>query len=164
MRQAAMHPDAAMTESQNPDTRAAAFRKVREAHQTEMAEDYVELIGDLIARFGEARLTDLAEHTGVTLATASKVVQRLSREGLVQNRPYRSLFLTPAGEELARVARERHGIVQDFLLAIGVDPATAALDSEGIEHHVSETTLARLKALTAQLADQRPPGGNLSSR
>lgn len=134
--------------------RAAAFRKVREAHQTEMAEDYVELIGDLIARYGEARLTDVAEHTGVTLATAAKIVQRLSREGLVHSRPYRSLFLTPEGEAMATVSRERHRIVHDFLVAIGVDPAIAALDSEGVEHHVSEETLARFQALTLHFGAQ----------
>jgi predicted transcriptional regulator len=65
--------------------RAAAFKRVREAHRTELAEDYVELIGDLIAALGEARLTDLADHMGVTHATASKVVQRFwQKAGLVK--------------------------------------------------------------------------------
>jgi DtxR family manganese transport transcriptional regulator len=131
--------------------RAAAFRRVREAHQTEMAEDYVELIGDLIAEHGEARLTDLAEYMGVSLATAAKVVQRLSREGLVRSRPYRSLFLTTEGEAMADRSRARHRIVYEFLVALGVNPETAALDSEGVEHHVSDETLALFRAF----ADRR---------
>lgn len=131
--------------------RAAAFRKTREAHQTEVAEDYVELIGDLIAGTGEARLTDIAGAMGVAQASASKVVARLKREGLVDSRPYRSIFLTPAGAAMAVESRRRHRMVHDFLLALGLDETTAANDSEGIEHHCSEATLAALAALTAKL-------------
>ena len=103
-----------------PARRAAAFQRMRDAHSTEMAEDYVELIGDLIAEMGEARLTDLAENLGVTHATAAKVVQRLAREGLVESRPYRSIFLTGAGQTMAAASRARHKIVHDFLIALGV--------------------------------------------
>lgn len=131
--------------------RAAAFRKTREANLTEVSEDYVELIGDLIAEQGEARLTDVAERLGVTQATASKVVARLRRDGLVDNRPYRSIFLTDRGRQLADASRERHRIVFDFLLALGLDEAVARADSEGIEHHVSAGTLEKLRELTARL-------------
>ena len=131
--------------------RAAAFRKTREAHLTEVAEDYVELIGDLIVEEGEARLTDVAERLGVTQATASKVVARLRRDGLVENKRYRSIFLTERGREIADASRERHQVVLDFLLALGLDETVAHADSEGIEHHVSDATLARLRALTEQL-------------
>lgn len=131
--------------------RAAAFRKTREAHQTEVAEDYVELIGDLIDEAGEARLTDVAECMAVTQATASKIVARLKREGLVDSRPYRALFLTDAGRAMADRARARHQVVYEFLRALGIDEATADADSEGIEHHVSDTTLAALVEATRRL-------------
>ena len=113
-----------------------------------MADDYVELIGDLIAASGEARLTDLAEHIGVTHATASKVVQRLQKEGLVQSKPYRSIFLTEAGEKVAEESRRRHQIVHEFLRAIGVSEAAADADSEGMEHHCSDETLAIFARMT----------------
>jgi len=134
--------------------RAAAFRRMREAHRTEMAEDYVELISDLIAATGEARLADLAEHVGVTSATAAKVVQRLQRAGLVQSRPYRSIFLTADGETMAEASRRRHHVVQEFLRALGIDDMTAEADAEGIEHHVSEATLAAFARMTKTL-DER---------
>lgn len=133
------------------DRRAAAFRKVRDAHQTEMAEDYVELIDDLIAERGEARLTDLADCMGVSHATAAKVLARLRREGLVEGQRYRSLFLTPKGRAVAEESRRRHRIVQDFLLALGIDRSVAEADAEGLEHHVSDVTLAALVALTGRL-------------
>lgn len=120
---------------------AANFRRVREAHQTEVAEDYVELISDLIDQTGEARVVDLASRLGVTNATVNATIQRLVRDGLVTSEPYRSIFLTETGAELAASARERHETVRDFLIALGVEPVTADADAEGIEHHVSKATL-----------------------
>ena len=120
-----------------------------------MAEDYVELISDLIAATGEARLVDLAEHVGVTSATAAKVVQRLQRAGLLQSRPYRSIFLTADGETMAEASRRRHHVVQKFLRALGIDDMTAEADAEGIEHHVSEATLAAFARMTETLDEDR---------
>ena len=126
---------------EDPGLQALRFGRVREAHQTETAEDYVELIADLIATQGEARVVDLATRFGVSHATVNKVVTRLNREGLVSNKKYRSLFLTDDGRVLAAKCRERHQIVVDFLKSIGVPDDIAELDAEGVEHHVSEETL-----------------------
>ena len=128
---------------------AAAFNHVRLAHQTEVAEDYVELVDDLIAEKGEARAVDLAERLGVSAATVNKTVKRLQREGYLNAQPYRSIFLTDEGKAMADASRERHELVYDFLVAIGVSKQAAVLDAEGIEHHVSEETLSRFKALIA---------------
>ena len=140
-----------MTELTGATRRAAAFQRMRDARSTEMAEDYVELIGDLIAETGEARLTDLAENLGVTHATAAKVLQRLQREGLVESRPYRSIFLTAEGQTVAAASRERHRIVHEFLLVLGVGELTAEADAEGMEHHVSQETLDVFVRTTARL-------------
>ncbi len=137
--------------------RAAAFRKTREAHLTEVAEDYVELIADLIDEVGEARLTEVAENMAVTMATVSKIIARLSREGLVESRPYRSIFLTEAGQAMAVETRRRHQIVFDFLRSLGVDEATAEGDSEGMEHHVSDATLAIFANFSETLGMNRTP-------
>ncbi len=140
-----------MSEDAWPDEvarQAAGFDRIRRAHQTEIAEDYVEMIADLIAARGEARAVDLAERFGVTQATVNKTVARLQRDGLVTTRPYRSIFLTEAGTELAEMSRRRHQIVLDFLRAIGVSDANAEDDAEGIEHHVSDETLAAFERLT----------------
>lgn len=145
----------------NPDevidaqTHARQHRATREANQAELVEDYVELIADLIDATGEARLTDLAARLDVRPATAAKMVSRLQRDGFVTSQPYRSIFLTAAGRTLATESRRRHTIVLRFLLALGVSEETALVDAEGIEHHVSEETLAALEGLTDRLA-QRP--------
>ena len=120
---------------------AERFRRVRHAHVTEVAEDYVELIADLIEQTGEARVVDLAGRLGVTKATVNNTVQRLQRDGLLSSKPYRSIFLTDKGRALAEASRERHNTVREFLIALGIDAETADADAEGIEHHVSDATL-----------------------
>ncbi len=118
------------------------FRQVREAHRRELIDDYVELISDLIREFGEARQVDMAARLGVSQPTVAKMLKRLATTGLVEQVPYRGVFLTPEGEKLAQESRERHHIVETFLLALGISPDTARRDAEGIEHHVSDETLA----------------------
>ena len=132
------------------DESAAKFDRIRRAHQSEVAEDYVEMIADLIAETGEARTVDLAARFGVTSPTVNAIIQRLYREDLVETRPYRSIFLTDAGQALAEEARDRHRIVRDFLVAIGVPQTVAEEDAEGIEHHVSAETLAVFAKITNQ--------------
>ena len=127
---------------------AAKFDRIRRAHQSEVAEDYVEMIADLTTETGEARTVDLAARFGVTSPTVNAIVQRLQREDLVETRPYRSIFLTAAGQALADKARDRHRIVRDFLMTIGVPEAIAEEDAEGIEHHVSSETLAVFASIT----------------
>jgi len=129
---------------------AARFDRIRRAHQSEVAEDYVEMISDLIAETGEARTVDLAARFGVTSPTVNAIIRRLQREDLVETRPYRSIFLTEAGRALAEASRERHRIVRDFLVTIGVPLAIAEEDAEGVEHHVSEETLAVFARITEQ--------------
>ncbi|WP_244294457.1 MULTISPECIES: manganese-binding transcriptional regulator MntR [Pseudomonas] len=117
------------------------FQQVREAHRQELIEDYVELISDLIHAHGEARQIDIATRIGVAQPTVAKMLKRLATCGYVVQKPYRGIFLTPEGEALAQASRERHHIVESFLLALGVDPSVARRDAEGIEHHVSSETL-----------------------
>lgn len=138
----------------NQNNDATAHERTRRDHATEKAEDYVEAIAEVIEATGSCRVTDLSERFGVTHVTVIRTVQRLERDGYVRTEPYRPLELTSKGLKLARDCRDRHDVVYRFLLAIGVEPGVAAVDAEGIEHHVSEATLERLRAI----AD----GGNLA--
>ena len=121
---------------------AECFRKVRHDHQTETAEDYVELIADLVERDGEARIVDIAACFGVSSPTVNKVLTRLRGEGLVTGRRYRGVFLTEEGRALAQHSRARHKTVVRFLQTLGIADHVAEADAEGMEHHVSEETLA----------------------
>jgi DtxR family manganese transport transcriptional regulator len=129
---------------------AAKFDRIRRAHQSEVAEDYVEMISELIATTGEARTVDLAARFGVTSPTVNAIIQRLQREDLVETRPYRSIFLTDKGKALAEASQARHQIVRDFLVTIGVPASIAEEDAEGVEHHVSEETLRVFADITSR--------------
>lgn len=128
------------------DTHVESFRKTRNNRRTELVEDYVELIADLIDHDREARQVDIAQRLGVAQPTVAKMLKRLAAEGLIQQRPYRGVFLTAEGKELAERSRQRHQIVESFLCALGISSETARIDAEGIEHHVSAETLDAFRA------------------
>ena len=121
--------------------KTAHQRKMREQHSVEAAQDYVEAIADLIDQNGEARAADLAKARGVSHVTVIRTISRLQRLGLVETKPYRSIFLTPSGRKMAENARFKHQTVMAFLQALGVPPEVARADAEGIEHHVSDETM-----------------------
>lgn len=131
------------------ETQAKWFARVREAHQTETIEDYIELIADLIEVQKEARASDLAARLGVAHPTVSKMLSRLQDEGYIESLPYRSIFLTDKGKALAKTCKTRHQIVLDFLIRLGVDSDTAEFDAEGIEHHISDKTLEIMRKFKA---------------
>ena len=122
-----------------------SFEKVRDAHKTENTEDYLEIIADLLNSKGEARIVDIANKLGIAQATANKTIQRLQNQGYVKKEPYRSIFLTLKGQELASISKKRHIIVLTFLKKLGIDHNTAEADAEGIEHHVSQKTLKKME-------------------
>jgi DtxR family manganese transport transcriptional regulator len=129
------------TRPKSPRLQSAPFRRTRSDHQTELVEDYLELIADLIDSKGEARSTEVALRLGVANATVAKMMRRLQDKGFISQEPYRAILLTAEGWAIADQGRRRHAIVENFLLTLGVSPETARIDSEGIEHHVSEETL-----------------------
>ena len=123
------------------EEQAIGFKQARAARRNELVEDYVELIADLIDEGGEARQVEIAARLGVAQPTVVKMLKRLAQDGLVTQRPYRGVFLTDVGRELADQSRERHRIVEKFLLSLGISEEIARRDAEGIEHHVSPETL-----------------------
>lgn len=129
-----------------------AHLRTRRDHASETAEDYVEAVADVIQAHGECRVMHLVDLFGVSHVTVSRTVGRLAREGLLSTSPRQPIELTAKGRRLARDCKARHDIVYRFLLAIGVSERAAAIDSEGIEHHLSSETLDRLR----DIADNPP--------
>lgn len=122
-----------------------SHHRTRSDHASELAEDYVEAIAEAISENGICRAVDLVRHFDVTHATVSNTIGRLQRVGLVVTEPYQPITLTPKGKRMATRARNRHEVVRTFLLKMGVSETTATVDSEGIEHHVSDETLRAMK-------------------
>ena len=135
----------------HPD--ASRFRRTRDAHAQESAEDYVEAVAGLIEQHGEARVRDLARLMGVSHVTVTRTVSRLAKQDppLLATEPRAPIRLTPAGRRMAAAARRRHEVVLAFLLAAGVPRGQAEIDAEGIEHHCSAATLRAMERAAGRL-------------
>jgi Mn-dependent DtxR family transcriptional regulator len=114
-------------------------------------EDYLERILELINSKGYARVVDIAAALKISQASVTNMIQRLDAEGLLKYEKYRGLILTTAGKNLARQIAHRHRLLTDFLRLLGLDDRVIHHDVEGMEHHISPSTLRAIAALTAQL-------------
>ena len=121
------------------------FSNIRSQNKNEILEDYVEAIQEISEIKGDVKNADLAIHFGVSQATINKNLKRLITSKLATSEPYRSIFLTNEGKKLAAISKEKHNIVYQFLIKLGVSKKVAQYDSEGIEHHVSDETLKLMK-------------------
>ena len=114
-------------------------------------EDYLERILELIDSKGYARVIDIATALKISQASVTNMVQRLDAEGLLKYEKYRGLILTAAGKKLARRIARRHKLLTEFLRLLGVEDRIINQDVEGMEHHISPSTLRAIAALTKQL-------------
>ena len=121
------------------------YSNIRNQNKNEILEDYVEAIQEILEIKGDVKNADLAIHFGVSQATVNKNLKRLIASKLATSEPYRSIFLTDEGRKLAAISKEKHNIVYQFLIKLGVSKKIAQYDSEGIEHHVSDETLKLMK-------------------
>ncbi len=120
---------------------------------TPSAEDYLERIYELIKQKGYARVIDIASSLKVQSSSVTKMLQKLDGENLVKYEKYRGITLTPHGEAIARSVKNRHHKLEELLKILGVDEVTIQKDVEGIEHHLSPSTLACLRDLVSFLQE-----------
>jgi Mn-dependent DtxR family transcriptional regulator len=125
------------------------------ASTSTVVEDYLERILELIDSKGYARVIDIATALKISQASVTNMVQRLDAEGLLKYEKYRGLILTAAGKKLARRIAQRHKLLTEFLKLLGLEDRVIHQDVEGLEHHISPSTLRAIAALTRQL--QRRP-------
>jgi Mn-dependent DtxR family transcriptional regulator len=122
---------------------------------SESAEDYLERIYELIEDKGYARMVDIARTLRIRQASVTQMVQKLGENGFVRYEKYRGLVLTSKGKGVARAVRRRHQVLEEFFGLLGVDGETAQRDLEGIEHHLSTASVARIEALVRFLREHR---------
>ncbi len=110
---------------------------------TSAMEDYLEMIYRNSLVEGYMRINTLSELLNVAAPSATKMVQKLSKLGLLDYKKYGIIFLTENGREIGRFLLERHNIIQEFLNNLGVSE-DILVETELIEHYVSVTTLNRI--------------------
>ena len=122
-----------------------SHESVRRDHANELAEDYVEAIHQIALQGKSPRITDLQHVFKVSHVTVIRTLKRLADKGLVVRSRKTGISLTESGLSLARKSLERHGLVVALLRKLGVSEAQAQIDSEGLEHHFSDESLAAIQ-------------------
>ena len=129
------------------------MQSVVERKSSEATEDYLELIDSLVLEKGFASTSDIAERMGVSKPSVTSIVKKLHRQGYLVHEPYRGMALTESGRNLARNMKERHELLRNFLLLIGVPKDIATRDAEKIEHGLHPETVRKLRKLVAYLEE-----------
>jgi Mn-dependent DtxR family transcriptional regulator len=119
---------------------------------TAAAEDYLERIQELIETKGYARVVDIAASLRISQASVTNMVKRLDAEGFVLRERYRGLVLTPEGQAIAKAIGHRHRILSGFLQLLGVSQEEIERDVEGMEHHLSSSSLEAIESLCRELS------------
>lgn len=115
---------------------------------TPTQEDYLKAIWLLIQAKGYARVSDIADHLGLSYASVSRMVRRLHAEGLTTYVPYRGLNLTALGQRRGRMLVDRQNTLRAWLTVMGLDPGPVLERTvEGIEHHFGPEALAEVTSL-----------------
>lgn len=143
---------------------ARRHARVRRQHESELAQDYVEAVADVLEAEGAVRVADLQRVFGVSHVTVIRTLQRLEQAELVYREKDGGVGLTGEGTRMASKAAERHQLIKDLLLHVGVPEVTADADAEGMEHHMSRETIEALKAFldTCDCQVDEPTGGDPS--
>ncbi len=120
-------------------------------------EDYLKAILILEAQNGFVRSVDVAERLHFSKPSVSKAIKLLQEGGYLEMDPEKRLHLTALGKTTAEAVYEKHAVLVEALLAIGVAPETAEKDACEIEHAVSEEAFLRIKAFLSRWGSARDP-------
>lgn len=120
-------------------------------------EDYLKTILSLQKKNGSVRSMDVVEQLRVSKASVSRAMKLLSEGGFLTMDQHKQLHLTPLGVTVAEEIYERHRILNELLLTIGVEPAVAEQDACRIEHVISRETLEKVKAFSEKPSFVRIP-------
>lgn len=114
-------------------------------HLEESGQMYLETIYVLSKKNGSVRSVDVAEHMGYSKPSVSRAVGLLKQGGYVVMDVDGSLNLTDSGREVAAKIYERHSVLSEFLVGLGVDRETALDDACKMEHDISDASLEAIK-------------------
>ena len=124
---------------------------VKKEDRTDRMEDYLEVIYELVQEKGYATTVDISSYLNVSSPSVTKMMQKLDETGYLKYEKYRGIKLTHEGIRIARNIRNRHGLLAEFFMIIGVDEETANNDAEGIEHHLHPETMKKLEEFINEL-------------
>ena len=112
---------------------------------TESAEMYLETILLLQEKHPQVRSIDIVHQTGYTKPSVSRAVGLLKQRSLIDVDRNGYISLTIEGKSLAAKILERHHIITDFLISLGVSTEVAAEDACKMEHIISDEVFEKMK-------------------
>ena len=116
----------------------------------ESAENYLETIVILKQRQGQVRSIDIVNELNFSKPSVSVAMKKLRESGLIEMAPDGMITLLPEGMRIATTIYERHVLLSQYLIRLGVDPKVAAEDACRIEHVISEESFGKIKAHAEQ--------------
>ena len=119
-------------------------------HLQESGEMYLETIYVLSQNGKGVRAVDVGEYMGFSKPSVSRAMGILKNGGYVVTDEDGFLQLTESGLESARITYERHRLLTEFFVRLGVSPEVASEDACKIEHHISAESFEALKRHVAQ--------------
>ena len=119
----------------------------------ESAENYLESILKLQEEHGMVRSIDIVRELGLSKPSVSVAMRNLRENGYIQMDNDGYITLLPPGEDIARRIYERHKLLTQIFIQLGVSPETAAADACKVEHDLSDETFEKIKALATGRTD-----------
>ena len=116
----------------------------------ESAEDYLAAILILREQLGMVRSIDIVHHLDYTKPSVSVAMKRLRENGYIEMDGDGHITLLSPGEAIAQRIYDRHKLLTQLLVRLGVDPKTAAADACKIEHDLSDESFEKIKAHVRQ--------------
>ena len=117
----------------------------------ESAENYLERILMLRLKNGTVRSIDIVRDLEYSKPSVSIAMKRLRENGYIQMDADGLITLLPPGAEIASRIYDRHQLLTQFLVQLGVSPENAAADACKIEHDISEESYEKIKAATLRM-------------
>ena len=114
----------------------------------ESAENYLESIYMIHKKKGNVRSIDIVNELDLSKPSVSVAMKRLRENGYIEMDADGYITLLPPGEEIAARIYDRHQLLAEFLLQLGVSPENAAADACKIEHDISEESYEKIKEVT----------------
>lgn len=122
-----------------------AINKDGDSKVGESAENYLETILILLERKGSVRAIDIAAELDFSKPSVSIALKHLREKGHIEVGEDGRLSLTESGRKIAEGIYERHCVLTDFFVSLGVDADIAQADACKIEHIISDTTFQAIK-------------------
>jgi Mn-dependent DtxR family transcriptional regulator len=111
----------------------------------ESAENYLETILMLSKIKPVVRSVDIADELGFKKSSVSVAMKNLREKEQITVTREGYIYLTDSGREIAEMIYERHELLTDWLVRLGVDKETAAQDACRIEHVISKESFDAIK-------------------